>query len=117
MVGQVRMVKYISFFDEEIDPRGRIQTGVLYIIIKHKGFMITNVLIDNGFKLNILPTSTISVLSINLNDIRLDLMIAKAFDGSQRDILEAVDLKIIIGGNHSKPLFTSLTLFLIMLCS
>ena len=105
MVGQVRMVNYISFSDEEIDPRGRIQTRALYITVKHKGFMVAKVLIDNGSALNILPASTISALSIDQNDIRSDPMVAKAFDGSQRGILEAIDLEIIIGGQPFQTTF------------
>ena len=98
MIGQVRMANVISFSDEEIDPKGQNHMQALYITLKYKEFMVAKVLIDNGSALNILPTSTIPSLSIDPKDIKSDPMVARAFDGSQRGIFEAVDLEIVVGG-------------------
>ena len=67
--------------------------------------MVAKVLIDNGsaLNLNIIPSSTIS--SINPAEIRSAPMVAKAFDGSQRGIAEAVDLEVIIGGQPFQTTF------------
>ncbi len=51
---------FISFSDDEILPNGRGSVKALYITTNCKGYILPNVLIDNGSALNLMPLSTLS---------------------------------------------------------
>ena len=62
-----------------------------------KGDSLSNVLIDNGSALNIIPRSTLMKLKYQGTLMRLSGIIVKAFDGSRKCVIGEVDLPIHIG--------------------
>jgi hypothetical protein len=59
--------------------------------------MISNVLVDTGPSLNVMPESTLRQLSHHGLSLRGSSYLVKAFDGSRKDVLGEVDLPITIG--------------------
>ncbi|KAI5444355.1 hypothetical protein KIW84_012838 [Lathyrus oleraceus] len=58
---------------------------------------MSNVLVDTGSSLNVLPKSTLSKLSYQGPPMRQSGVVVKAFDGSRKTVIGEVDLPIKIG--------------------
>lgn len=69
----------------------------LHISMNYKEDVMSNVLVDTGLSLNVLPKSTFARLSYLGASMRYNGMVVKAFDGSCKTVIEEVDLPIKIG--------------------
>ncbi|KAI5399128.1 hypothetical protein KIW84_064489 [Lathyrus oleraceus] len=69
----------------------------LHISMNCKDDAMSNVLVDTGSSLNVLPKSTISRLSYQWPPMRQSGVVVKAFDGSRKIVIGEVDLPIKIG--------------------
>ena len=58
------------------------------------GHTLAKVLIDGGSALNIVPTSTLDKLPIELAQIGVSNTVVRAFDGSKRDVVGDIVLTI-----------------------
>ncbi|KAI5436589.1 hypothetical protein KIW84_022915 [Lathyrus oleraceus] len=81
-----------SFYDEELPEEGRNHNLALYISRNCKEDALSNVLVNTGSSLNVLPKSTLSKLSYQVAPMRYIGIIVKAFDGSRKTVIGEVDL-------------------------
>lgn len=96
----------ISFTDDDIPPEGTGHCKPLHIAILSSGYMLAGVLVDGGSSLNICPYATLLKMNVNLQRIRSNHTIIKAFDGSRRNSVGEIELPIEIGLIHFVCLFT-----------
>ena len=87
----------LSFCDEELPEEGRNHNLALHISMNCKEDALSNVLVDTGSSLNVLPKSTLSKLSYQGAPMRYSSVIIKAFDGSRKTVIGEVDLLVKIG--------------------
>jgi hypothetical protein len=87
----------LSFYDEELPEEGRNHNLALHISMNCKDDALSNVLVDTGSSLNVLPKSTLSKLSYQGAPMRYSGVIVKAFDGSCKTVIGEVDLPVKIG--------------------
>jgi hypothetical protein len=87
----------LSFCDEELPKEGRNHNLALHISMNCKEDALSNVLVDTGSSLNVLPKSTLSKLSYQGAPVRYSGIIVKAFYGSCKTIIGEVDLLVKIG--------------------
>ena len=59
--------------------------------------LLSNVLVDTGSSLNVMPKSTLDQLSYQGAPLRRSTFLVKAFDGSRKNVLGEVDLPMTIG--------------------
>ncbi|XP_058008652.1 uncharacterized protein LOC131183013 [Hevea brasiliensis] len=97
IVGQIQASNFITFSEEEIDPAGLKHTKALHVTAKCKGCIVAKVLIDNGSALNVLPNATLAKLPIDSSNICQSAMVARALDGTKREVLGDIDLPLQIG--------------------
>ena len=67
--------------------------------MNYKEDALSNVLVDTGSLLNVLPKSTLSKLSYQGVPMRYSGVIVKAFDGSRKTVIGEVDLPVKIGSS------------------
>ncbi|KAI5407324.1 hypothetical protein KIW84_053543 [Lathyrus oleraceus] len=87
----------LSFCDEELPKKGRNHNLALYISMNCKEGALSNLIIDTGSSLNMLPKSTLSKLSYQGAPMRYSGVIVKAFDGSHKTVIGEVDLPLLVG--------------------
>ena len=66
-VNNLNADNFISFSDDEISPNGRGSVKALHITTRRKGYIIPNVLIDNGSAINVMPLATLSRIPMDLS--------------------------------------------------
>ena len=54
-------------------------------------------LVDNGSALNVLPKHMLDEMSIDATHMRPNTMIARAYDGSPRQVIGTIDIELFIG--------------------
>ncbi|KAI5445263.1 hypothetical protein KIW84_013485 [Lathyrus oleraceus] len=84
----------LSFCDEELPEEGRNHNLALHISQNCKEDALSNVLLDTGFSLNVLPKSTLSKLSYQGVPMRYSGVIVKSFDGSCKTVIGEVYLLV-----------------------
>ncbi|KAI5396318.1 hypothetical protein KIW84_062506 [Lathyrus oleraceus] len=77
----------------------------LHISLNCKFDAMSNVLVDTGSSLNVLPKSTLSKLSYQGPPMRQSGVVVKAFDGSRKTVIGEVDLPIKIGPSDFQVTF------------
>jgi hypothetical protein len=97
IVGNITACNNLGFGDDELPEAGKHHNLVLHISVHCKSDMISNVLVDTGSSLNVMPESTLRQLSHHGLSLRGSSYLVKAFDGSRKDVLGEVDLPITIG--------------------
>jgi len=105
MVDPIKHVNLITFSKEEIIPQLEKSLLALHITLKCKGFIVANVLIDGRSIINVLPKSTLTHLQVDEEDLTPQMMIVRAFDGTQRDTLGEVILPLEVGPSIFQVLF------------
>ena len=63
VVGNITACNNLGFCDDDLPEEGRNHNLALHISVEFKGGSLSNVLIDNGSSLNIMPKSTLSKLA------------------------------------------------------
>ena len=97
LVGNIVMDNFVSFNDDEIPPNGRGSKKALHITTKIKDCILPKVLIDNGFSLNVMPTTTLSRLLVDVSYMKRSHIVVRAFDRTRRDVIGEIELAIQIG--------------------
>ncbi|KAI5409830.1 hypothetical protein KIW84_055330 [Lathyrus oleraceus] len=97
IVANITSCNNLSFCDEELPEEGRNHNMALHISMNCKEDALSNVLVDIGSSLNVLPKSTLSKLSYQGAPMRYSGVIVKAFDGSRKTVIGEVDLPVKIG--------------------
>ncbi|KAI5397397.1 hypothetical protein KIW84_063275 [Lathyrus oleraceus] len=97
IVANITSCNNLSFYDEELPEEGRNHNLALHISMNCKEDALSNVLVDIGSSLNMLPKSTLSKLSYQGAPMRYSGVIVKTFDGSRKTAIGEVDLIVKIG--------------------
>ena len=90
MVGNITSCNNLRFCDDELPDEGRNHNLALHISINYKNDSFSNVLINNGPALNVIPRSTLMKLKYQGSPLHPNGMIVKAFDGSRKSIIGEV---------------------------
>ncbi|XP_040964610.1 uncharacterized protein [Gossypium hirsutum] len=88
---------FISFCDDEIPPNGRGSVKALYITTNCKGYILPNVLIDNGSALNVMPLTTLSRMPVDMSYLRPCHSVVRAFDGTRREVMGNIEIPLKVG--------------------
>ncbi|XP_017618162.1 uncharacterized protein LOC108462765 [Gossypium arboreum] len=99
LVSNINADNYIFFNDDEIPPSGMGSTKALHITMRCKGYTVPDVLIDNGLALNILPLTMLNRLPIDSSHMKECQNIVKAFDGTERRVMDRIEVSLQIGPN------------------
>ncbi|KAI5443587.1 hypothetical protein KIW84_012289 [Lathyrus oleraceus] len=94
IVANITSCNNLSFCDEELPEEGRNHNLALHISMNCKDDALSNVLVNTGSSLNMLPKSTLSKLSYQGAPMRYSGVIVKAFDGSRKMVMGEVDLPL-----------------------
>ncbi|KAI5429344.1 hypothetical protein KIW84_034087 [Lathyrus oleraceus] len=97
IVANITACNTLSFCDADLPEEGRDHNMALHISMNCKSDAMSNVLVDTGSSLNVLPKSTLSRLSYQGPPMRQSGVVVKAFDGSRKTVIGEVDLPIKIG--------------------
>jgi len=102
IVGNVTACNNLGFSDEDLPTEGKNHNSALHISVNCKSDSISNVLIDTGSSLNVMPMATLKRLSYLVIQLRATSVSVRAFDGSRKSVLGDVDLLIAVGSHDSK---------------
>ncbi|KAI5400549.1 hypothetical protein KIW84_065438 [Lathyrus oleraceus] len=97
IVANITACNNLSFCDSDLPEEGRDHNLALHISMNCKDDAMSNVLVDTGSSLNVLPKSTLSRLSYQGPPMRQSGVVVKVFDGSSKTVIREVDLPIKIG--------------------
>ncbi|KAI5407824.1 hypothetical protein KIW84_053890 [Lathyrus oleraceus] len=97
IVANITACNTLSFCDSDLPEEGRDHNMVLHISMNCKNDAMSNVLVDTGSSLDVLPKTTLSRLSYQGPPMRQSGVVVKAFDGSRKTVIGEVDLPIKIG--------------------
>ena len=86
----------VSFFNDELPPKGRDHTLAMHIVVKCEDMIVTKVLIDNGLALNVFPLVTLECLKVDMLLIKPSTKIIRAFDGTHCKVQGEIELMIEI---------------------
>ncbi|KAI5438127.1 hypothetical protein KIW84_024028 [Lathyrus oleraceus] len=87
----------VAFCDADLPEEGRDHNLALHICMSCKDDAMSNVLVDTGSLLNVLPKSTLAKLSYQGPPMRQSGVVVKAFDGSRKTVIGEVELPVKIG--------------------
>jgi hypothetical protein len=97
IVGNITACNNLSFSDEELPEEGKNHNLALHISMNCQSDALSNVLVDNGSSLNVMPKTTLARLSYQGAPMRHSGVVVRAFDGSRRSVMGEVDLPMMIG--------------------
>ncbi|KAI5417850.1 hypothetical protein KIW84_042463 [Lathyrus oleraceus] len=97
VVANITSCNNLSLCDEELPEEGINHNLALHISMNCKEDALSNVLVDTGSSLNVLPKSTLSRLSYQGAPMRYNSVVVKAFNGSCKIVIGEVDLLVKIG--------------------
>jgi len=97
IVGNVTACNNLGFSDEDLLAEGKNHNLALHISVNCKSDSISNVLIDTGSSLNVMPMATLKRLSYPGIQLRATSVSVRAFDGSRKSVFGDVDLHIVVG--------------------
>lgn len=87
----------LGFNNDELPSETRNHNKTLQISIEHVGTILSRVLMDIDSSFNILPTSSLSKLTIEGLVMKPSELVVREFDGSRRTVIGEVDLPTKIG--------------------
>ncbi|XP_050919754.1 uncharacterized protein LOC127137324 [Lathyrus oleraceus] len=82
IVANIIVCNNLSFSDEELPEQGRNHNLALHISMNCQEDALSNMLVDIGSSLNVLPKSTLSKLAYQGAPMRFSGVVLKAFDGA-----------------------------------
>ncbi|KAI5385880.1 hypothetical protein KIW84_072469 [Lathyrus oleraceus] len=97
IVANITACNNLSFYDADLPEEGRDHNLALHISMNCKDDAMSNVLVDTGSSLNVLPKSTLARLSYQGPPMRQSGVVVKAFDGSRKTVIGEVELPVKIG--------------------
>ncbi|KAI5407514.1 hypothetical protein KIW84_053680 [Lathyrus oleraceus] len=111
IVANITACNNLSFCDSDLPEEGRDHNLALHISMNCRDDAMSNVLVDTGSSLNVLPKSTLSKLSYQGSPMRQSGVVVKAFDGSRKTVIEEVDLPIKIGPSDFQITFQVMDIY------
>ncbi|KAK2411686.1 hypothetical protein QL285_046942 [Trifolium repens] len=96
IVGNITTCNNLSFSDEELPEEGRNHNLALHISMNCQSDALSNVLVDTGSSLNVMPKATLARLSYQGTPMRYNGVVVKAFDGSRKSVIGEIDLPMMI---------------------
>ena len=99
IVANITACNNLSFCDDDLPEEGKDHNLALHISMNCKDDAMSNVLVDTGSSLNVLPKSTLAKLSYQGPPMRQSGVVVKAFDGSRKTVIGELDLPIKIGSS------------------
>ena len=105
IVGNVTACNNLGFSDEDLPAEGKNHNLALHISVNCRSDSISNVLIDTGSSVNVMPMATLKKLSNPGIQLRATSVSIRAFDGSRKSVLGDVDLPIVVGPHEFKVTF------------
>ncbi|XP_017629119.1 uncharacterized protein LOC108472113 [Gossypium arboreum] len=99
LVNNISADNFIYFNDDEIPPGRMGSAKALHITTRCKGYTLLSVLIDNGSALNVLPLSTLNRFPIDSSHMKTCHNVVRAFDGTERNVMERIDIPLLIRPN------------------
>ncbi|KAI5446668.1 hypothetical protein KIW84_014493 [Lathyrus oleraceus] len=97
IIANITVCNNLSFCDADLPEEGKDHNLALHISMNCKDDALSNVLVDTGSSLNVLPKSTLAKLSYQGPPMRQSGVVVKAFDGSRKTVIGEVELPIKIG--------------------
>ncbi|KAI5388865.1 hypothetical protein KIW84_074500 [Lathyrus oleraceus] len=97
IVANITTCNNLSFYDDDLPEEGKDHNLALHISMNCKDDALSNVLVDIGSSLNVLPKSTLAKLSYQGTPMRHNGMLVKYFDGSHKTMIGELELPIKIG--------------------
>lgn len=97
IVANITACNNLSFSDEEFPKQGSNHNLALHISMNCQEYPLSNVLVDTGSSLNVMPKTTLSKLSYQSAPMTFNGVVMKAFDGSKKIVIGEVDLPLKIG--------------------
>ncbi|XP_061979625.1 uncharacterized protein LOC133700079 [Populus nigra] len=76
---------------QKLDAKGTGHNKPLYITTRCKDCLIGKVLVDNGLTLNVLPKHMLKEMSVDESHMKPSTMMARAYDGSPRQIIGTLE--------------------------
>ncbi|XP_075110734.1 uncharacterized protein LOC142181600 isoform X2 [Nicotiana tabacum] len=97
IAGKIFEANRITFSDDELPMEGTEHNRALYLIVKCEDSVVSRVLVDNGYSVNICPLSTLQKLKIGTERIHLNIVCVRGFDGGGKDSVTDIMLELSIG--------------------
>lgn len=72
----------LGFSDRELPSKGRAHSRVIHISMECANTILSRVLVDTGYYLNVIPNTTLLKLTSEGVAMKSSTLIVKAFDGS-----------------------------------
>jgi hypothetical protein len=105
IVGNVTACNNLSFSDEDLPAEGKNHNLALLISVLCKSDSLSNVLIDTGSALNVMPKSTLDQLSYPKALLQPSTVTVRAFDGTRRSVFGEIKLPISVGPHEFEVKF------------
>ena len=95
----------IVFPDDDLPPEGSNHVRPLYIDVACSSCRVSSVLLDNGSTLNVYHLVTVIALRFSLADFGPSTHTVRAYDGTQRTIMDTLIAHVMIGPVKCSILF------------
>ena len=95
----------IVFSDDDLPPEGSDHVRPLFIDVACSGRRMSSVLLDNSFALNICPLVIAIALGLSPSDFKLSIQTVRAYDGTQRTVMDTLTTHVMIGPVRYSILF------------
>ncbi|XP_039687894.1 uncharacterized protein [Medicago truncatula] len=105
IMGNVTACNSLSFSDEDLPAEGKKHNQALLISVLCRTDSLSNVLIDTGSALNVMPKSTLDQLTYSEALLRPSKVTVRAFDGTRRSVYGEIDLPISVGPHEFQVTF------------
>jgi hypothetical protein len=97
LVGRIHASNYLYFTEDDLDPDGTRHNNPLYITMRCRDVLNGKVLVDNGYVLNVLPRHMFKEILVDESHIIPSTIMARAYDGSPRQIIGTLELELYMG--------------------
>ncbi|XP_058774736.1 uncharacterized protein LOC131649006, partial [Vicia villosa] len=97
IIANITACNNLSFCDEELPEEGKNHNLALHISMNCQSDSLSNVLVDTGSSLNVMPKTTLARLSYQGMPMKFSGVVVKAFDGSRKSVIGEVNLPMTIG--------------------
>ena len=88
----------LGFSDTDLTVKGKNHNDALHVSIKCRGTTLAHVLVDTGSSLNMLPKKALDRLDCEGLTLKpSNIIVVRAFDGSNRMVHGEVDIPIKVG--------------------
>src|ERR1043165_7669900 len=91
IVANIMACNNLSFSDEELPEEGIDHNFALHISMNCQSDSLSNVLVDTGSSLNVMPKTTLARLAYKGTPMKFNDIIVRAFDGSRKAVIGEVD--------------------------